>query len=253
MHDSTLEFRLKQLERKTFFLTALCGCLVLALLTLGASQLLSARVKAAEDPKVLRLRGLIIEDEQGRARVLLGAPFPSTSDRLRKDDTSTAMVFLDQQGRDRFLVGETITAQIDGKVPAQFHRMGQSASFGATIFDAAGNERGGIGFLSNGSTVNRAVMALDRPGQDAVGMMVDDKTGYAGLGVEYSPEIGKWTTGLIMGTLGSKAFITIKDLHDMPRATFGIGPEPVPSFQLFDDKGNPGAELLKTAAGSVAK
>ena len=242
--ESSLEIRIKRLERTSRYLAAACGGLIVIIAAIAAGSL-ATRVKAAEDAKVLRLKGLIIEDDQGRARILLGAPFPKSSDRLRQDDTSTAIVFLDQQGHDRFLVGETIAAQIDGKVPPQFHRMGQSAAYGATIFDTAGNERGGMGFLSNGSTVNRAVMALDRPGEDAIGMMVDDKTGYAGLGISYPPEVGKWTDGINLGTQGNKAFITIKDLHDRPRATFGIGPEPDPSFQLFDDKGNPGPELLK--------
>ena len=243
--ESPLEIRLKRLERTTRYLTGLSAGLAVLLAVIAAGAF-ATRVKAAEDAKVLRLRGLILEDDQGRARILPGAPFPKTSDRLRQDDSSAAMVFLDRQGHDRFLVGETIAAQIDGKVPEQFHRMGQSAAYGATIFDPAGNERGGMGFLSNGSTVNRAVMALDRPGEDAIGMMVDDKSGYAGLGISYPPEVGKWTTGLILGTQGNKAFITIKDSQDMPRATFGIGPDPVPSFQLFDNKGNPGTELLKS-------
>lgn len=252
MDNMQLEIRVKQLERRTESLAVLCGLLLLSLAAVVLT-VFTSRVKAAEETGVLRVKGLIVEDNHGRARILVGAPFPKTSDRLRQDDSSAALVFLDQQGHDRFLVGETIPAQIDGNVPENFHRMGQSAAYGATIFDTAGNERGGIGFLSNGSTVNRAVMALDRPGEDAIGMMVDDKTGYAGLGVSYPPEVGKWTTGLILGTQGNKAFITIKDLHDMPRATFGIGPEPVPSLQLFDQKGNPGAELLKTATGNPSK
>lgn len=252
MENTQLELRLKQLERKAHSLTVICGLL---LLSLGgvALTIFTSRVRAAENGTVLRVKGLIVEDSSGRARILLGAPFPKSSDRLRQDDSSAAMVFLDQQGHDRFLVGETIAAQIDGKVPEQFHRMGQSAAYGATIFDPAGNERGGIGFLSNGSTVNRAVMALDRPGEDAVGMMVDDKNGYAGLGISYPPEVGKWTTGLILGTQGNKAFITIKDQHDTPRATFGIGPDPVPSFQVFDQSGNPGPELLKMSTGNPSK
>ena len=252
MKNDEVDVRLQRLERRVLVLTCLCSSLAIALaLVLWTSPRRS--VEAAAKPSVLRTRGLIIEDDQGRARVLLGAPFPKVGNRLRQDDASTAIVFLDEQGHDRFLVGETIAAQIDGKVPQAFHRMGQSSAYGATIFDPAGNERGGIGFLSNGGTVNRAVMALDRPGEDAVGMMVDDKTGYAGLGVSYPPEVGKWTTGLILGTQGSKAFITIKDLHDTPRGTLGIGPEMVPSFQLFDEKGNPGPELLKSAGGSTAK
>ena len=49
---------------------------------------------------------------------------------------------------------------------------------GLTLHDPKGNERGGIGFLANG----RAVVVLDRasPSGDAVGMMVEDATDFAG-------------------------------------------------------------------------
>lgn len=246
-----MERRIQQLERRMVVLAAGCGVLAIGL-SAAIMQTHTAPVKAAEDAKVLRVKGLVIDDEQGRARILLGAPFPKTPDRLRQDDGSAAMVFLDNEGHDRFLVGETIGAQIGGKVPQQFHRIGQSSAYGATIFDAAGNERGGMGFLSNGNTVNRAVVALDRPGEDAVGMMVDDKTGYAGLGINYPREVREWTTGVDLGTQGNKAFITIRDSHDMPRATLGIGPAPIPSLQVFDEKGNPETELLSTKPAKAA-
>jgi hypothetical protein len=252
MNELETQNRLRSLERRLLLLTGLC-CLLAVSLVLVVE--LHARTAFAADasPAILHVKGLVIEDAQGRARILLGAPFPQTHDRLRQDETSTAIVFLDEKGHDRFLVGETITAQIDGKVPAQFHRIGQSSSYAATIFDPDGNERGGMGFLSNGSSVSRAVVALDRPGADAIGMMVDDKTGYAGLGADYAPDVAKWTTGLFMGTQGKKAFITVKDLRDIPRATFGIGPESHPSFQLFDEKGNPGTDLLNTNNGNAVR
>jgi hypothetical protein len=112
-------------------------------------------------------------------KCLLGAPFPSVSDRLRQDVTGTDMVFLDEKGHDRFSLGEMMPAS------PGFHGIG--SAYGLTIYDPEGNERGGMGFLSNGSTVSRAVIALDRPGLpstsgDAWGAMVDDKSGFAGTG-----------------------------------------------------------------------
>ena len=34
-------------------------------------------------PDVLRVKGLVIEDDEGRARILIGAPVPMTPDRVR--------------------------------------------------------------------------------------------------------------------------------------------------------------------------
>jgi hypothetical protein len=195
---------------------------------------------------VLHLKGLVIEDQQGRARILLGAPFPAVHDRLRQDTTTTTLLFLDEQGHDRFSIGEIMPAQINGKVPPQFHRIGSSSAYGLTIYDPLGNERGGMGFLSNGSTVNRASIALDRPDGDAIGMMVDDKTDFAGLAAMYPRKIGDYATGLLLATQGSKAFITMKDVHDIPRATFEIGPELNPSFRLSDQAGKLGPDLLSS-------
>ena len=247
MSEIEIQKRIRSLERRVALVTGLC-CL-LAILLIQEVEFRPHSVYADAPTTILHAKGLVIEDAQGHARILLGAPFPQLRDRLRQDETSTAMVFLDEAGHDRFLVGETIAAQIDGKVPPQFQRMGKSSGYAATIFDSEGNERGGMGFLANGSTVSRAVVALDRPGADAIGMMVDDKTGYAGLGAEYAPDVAKWSTGVLLGTQGRRAFITLKDLHDTPRATFEIGPELNPSFHLFDEKGKNGPELLNSRAG----
>lgn len=137
-------------------------------------------------------------------------------------------------------------AQMNGKVSPNFHRIG--SAYGLTIFDLEGNERGGMGFLSNG----RAAVVLDRPNGDAVGAMVDDKSGFAGMGVSYSPEVAQGSTGILFGTQDKKTFLTFKGIDDMPRASFALGPEGTPSFQLFDKAGNAGPDLLG-AVGASAK
>ena len=66
----------------------------------------------------------------------------------------TNLIVLDEQGHDRFRVGDMLPA-----APG-FHRVG--SAYGVSILDTQGGERGGMGFISNGSNVNRAVVALDR-------------------------------------------------------------------------------------------
>ena len=87
MKNDEVDVRLQRLERRVLVLTCLCSSLAIALaLVLWTSPRRS--VEAAAKPSVLRTRGLIIEDDQGRARVLLGAPFPKVGNRLRQDDAS---------------------------------------------------------------------------------------------------------------------------------------------------------------------
>jgi hypothetical protein len=249
MDGDQLELRVRSLERKILCLTALSGLLLTALAVSTAGRF-TGRVKAAEDTKVLRVKGLVIEDEQGRGRILLGAPFPAVQERLRKDVTGTDLVFLDEEGHDRFRVGETLPAS------PGFHRIG--ASYGVTILDTKGSERGGMGFLSNGSTVNRAVIALDRPenpsvSSDAWGAIVDDASGFAGTVYLYPPAGDHDQEGIMIGTKGNKASITFKDRNDKDRSTFALT-EGEPSFQLFDKTGKPTADLLGgSQTGSAEK
>jgi hypothetical protein len=93
------------------------------------------------------------------------------------------MVFLDEQGHDRLSMGETLPAQLQGKIAKTDKRI--APSFGVTIHDLEGDKRGGFNFLSNG----RAVISLDYPGRDAIGMSVDDTLKRAQFMLNYSPEL----------------------------------------------------------------
>jgi hypothetical protein len=53
---------------------------------------------------VLRVRGIIVEDEQGHERILLGAPVPQVSGRKRKD-AMTGVLVLGENGADRVSLG----------------------------------------------------------------------------------------------------------------------------------------------------
>lgn len=236
-----MERRIRRMEGITLALFILGAGLASALFVADLRK--ESTVNAAEAPTVLHVKGLVIEDEQGRARILLGAPFPSIPDRTRQDETTSAMVFLDDQGHDRFAIGEKFAPQIKGAIPTNYRSPG--AGYGLTLFDSTGNERGGMGFLANGINLGRAVMVLDRPSGDAIGAIVDDSTGYAGLAALY-PAAGNETgmTGILLGTQGNKAFLSMQDPEDRPRASLSVESSRVPAFQVFDQDGRPGPNLL---------
>ena len=243
MDHAEIERRIEELQKRIVRLTMVV-LLLGAALGLIALRSFSRRVEAAETSQVLRLKGLIIEDAAGRSRILIGAPVPAVGDRLRQS-TSTSMVFLDEKGHDRFLVGEAVSPT------PTFHRIG--ASYGATLFDTEGNERGGMGFLSNGSTVSRAAIALDRAGNgsapgDAWGAVVDDKSGFAGSAVIYAPEIGHGNEAILIGTKARKAFISMSDADHKERASFFLSEDGSPAFELFDAEGKAGSNLLQPFA-----
>ena len=146
-----LDERLESLEKSVlrWRLISVLGMLGLAALTSLCFVRTGPSVQAKDE--IVRTRGLIIEDARGRARVLLGAPLPDTSDRLRKDNGYEAMVFLDEKGNDRLTLGEELPAQINGAVPTHGGRIAQG--FGFVIDDPKGNERGAFGFLDNGRAV----------------------------------------------------------------------------------------------------
>jgi hypothetical protein len=61
-------------------------CIVQLLATVAAcvSVAFTYKVEAQTSPALLLARGLVIEDDQGRARVIVGAPLPEVRERNRK-------------------------------------------------------------------------------------------------------------------------------------------------------------------------
>ena len=161
-----LEARVLQLERtlRRFQI----GLAAVVVIVAGASCLyLSAnRVGAAETAKVLRVRGLVIEDAQGRERMLLGAPAPAILGRKRQEET-TGLIVLGENGADRIVVGFAPDPQSEGRIG---RRIGTGP--GIAINDKDGNERGGFGMMDNDGRVS---LGLDYPsgiGGEAVTLSV---------------------------------------------------------------------------------
>lgn len=150
------------------------------------------------------------------------------------------MIFLDENGVDRLIIGEGPDPQVYGKtLPRIAH------GIGLLIHDDKGTERGGFSWLSDG----RAVIALDRPDQDGWAAIVDDRTGFAGMAALYSTNVApRNSTGVLIGTQGNKAFIRIKDPKDSDRAVLELEGVNEPSLKTFDAAGRPIRDLLRPSS-----
>jgi hypothetical protein len=178
------------------------------LLKLYASGLTAALLVAAtvalrpQPPEVIRARGLVIEDQAGRERILIGAPIPPAKHRVRTDlaraektwaarypdpkqymeyykgywHSMHGMLVLDESGFDRVAVGDSTPDPNIGK------RLGPGT--GIQINDQQGYERSGYSLL-NVDGKNRVVLGLDTRRGEAVTLAVHDG-GHAGFSA-YGP------------------------------------------------------------------
>ena len=113
--DSELRIRIKRLERRLRLFQVVTA---LAVLVLSAGIFLARGyiVHSAGSPEVLRVRGLVVEDDKGRERVLIGAPVPKIAGRKRQDDT-VGLIILGENGADRVaLASPGPNPQINGHV-----------------------------------------------------------------------------------------------------------------------------------------
>jgi len=162
--------------------------LIAVVLISAAVPLLAFRQTSAD---VLRLRGIVIEDAEGRDRILIGAPAPESEDRIRTsfgkansawgaaypdmewyrglDHRTFGMLILDENGHDRVAVGSPIPDPNVGR------RM--EPSTGLAINDAMGYERSGYGYFEESDQIG---LGLDRRGGEAINLMANEN-GMAGI------------------------------------------------------------------------
>jgi len=231
-----LERRVQAAEHQLKTLRSVCIGEFVLLVAVAAAFLASRPVQAGS-PDVLHARGLVIEDSAGRARIVLGAPFPQVAGRKRQDEGSVAMVFLNEDGADRLLVGEGIGAQIEGKAHPQQQRSTNGSAYGVTIMDGHGNERGGFGFTALAGGGGRGIIALDRPVGDAWGAWVDDRNDLTGMTFNYSMPIGEYQPAIEIAVQKGRPFLHLKDHQDYARAEISLAADGKPALTVSDGKG----------------
>lgn len=146
--------------------------LVLLALPIWAFGFWAGRAKV-QRADVLRLKGLIIEDAQGRPRILLGAPTPTIAGRVRNEPVD-GFVLLGPNAKDRIVISYPgYEPQVQGKIG---RRTVALPSAGLVLNDSAGNERAGFGVSDDGS---RVTLGLDYADRDALGLIVSP--GFSGF------------------------------------------------------------------------
>lgn len=99
--DSELITRITSLERRVMRQRWSFGVLLVFGLLTGLTDSFGL---LAQDNRNLRVRSLIVEDEQGRDRILLGSPVPNPREGQRSSP-STGLVINDPAGYERFGLG----------------------------------------------------------------------------------------------------------------------------------------------------
>lgn len=163
--------------------------LIITAAIIGIYQLIK---KDYNETGIIRTKGIVIEDEEGKARILIGAPIPIVSERIRTDTTkvrqnwasrftpkedwfmemyseynhsTNGILFLGKNGHDRMAIGDPVPDLWFGK------RIGPST--GIIIQDSTGLERTGYGLL-NVEGVYRANLGFDYPGKEGMTLSLDD-------------------------------------------------------------------------------
>ena len=202
----TLQRQLDQQNKRLNKIVFFSGLIIVCLL----SQFLFS-FREADENKILRAKGIVIVDDHGRERILIGAPLPQAGNRVRTDTArvralwsqrfgnanqymkwykdydhkANGILILDEQGYDIVCLGDGVPDANIGP------RIGKQT--GLIFCDNEGFERGGIGVINVGDKQNRVVMALDgENGTDATGISVmeDGETGFFAGGKGYTMFLG---------------------------------------------------------------
>lgn len=165
-----MEATINKLQREIRILKISCLFLFIAL---SSFVFLAFTLQRAGDD-IIRTKGIIITDENGRDRILIGAPVPGSENRIRSsfekaknawgkrfpsfdwyktlNNETNGIIILDERGYDKIAIGD----------PAPDPNIGKRAapSVGIAINDNEGFERTGWGFFPD---KNRVVLGLDSP------------------------------------------------------------------------------------------
>jgi hypothetical protein len=129
-----------------------------------AYQYITVRQKDQLSVELIRTRGLILQDENGRDVMLMGYPVPYSKQRKRTDGLE-GLLWMDVHGNDRLFMGSQGSLQVNGELYSRI-----DAGWGFLVNDQLGNERGGFGILDS---LNSMVLGLNYPAGEGIVMVTE--------------------------------------------------------------------------------
>lgn len=227
-HD--MQNRVVRLERQVRF----SWVAAVVFITIVVACMNSGGALSTSEDTVLRVRGLVVVDDQGNDRILLGAPVPFGGSRVRQD-TTNGLLILDANGVDRVAVGSpTTNPQIMGKISRRI-----SPAVGMSFNDKNGNERGGMAVLDGD---DRVVLGLDRESGEGV-MLFIMPNGYSGLVVNGAN--GRQRIFIGNDAVGGTAGFYMDDTTGTRRLFMSLDQLGSPLLKMVDEDEKSVAELPK--------
>ncbi len=187
--EAPLEALRRQVRRLELYVLAT----TLAFIALGLSSLRSP------DDEVLRARGLVIVDAQGRDRILIGAPVPASGGRIRTDL---------EKARESW--GKNFGGNME------HYRQVQNETNGLLILDAAGHDRIALGDPTPDSPSGPRIAP-------ATGLQINGADGFEVAGFGNFPSLKRTTLGLDAPDGSEGAMLLV--LEDGTSGLFTRGPQ----------------------------
>ncbi len=187
-------------------------------------------------PEVLRVKGLVVVDEKGKDRILIGSPIPKSDSRSSPAHES-GIVLVDDNGKDRLAIGETTQVEMGGK----WHK--RDRAYSVLIFDRKGDERGGFGTFDDG----KAVVVLDRarPDSDGVALVVDEVSDFVGFSANHRQKNGQYEQAIALGVQRGNNFFNLDDPNGKRRFSLVLPATGDPKGLIYPLDGGEGRDVFK--------
>lgn len=226
------ERELKSLRRKNNFL--------LLILVSGVSFLTVSgfMTKKSESFNSIRTRELIVEDKNGKDRIIISPEISTSKTRIRKDTLSGVLV-LDENGNDRVILGASPSANVNGKII----KRSLNGPYGLAFNDENGAEKGGLGYYSDKGL---SVLGLDGPSGEGIVLFVPKKEMFgqkAGIIIN-DPQRGGQLFYIGANVKGER--IINMDVQGKGRLSIEMDSTSSTNFKYFDNLSNTEKVLLRS-------
>ncbi len=157
--QDSIQNSIQQLKRQNRLLFSIILTLIIAFVV---SSFTFSKGKTFDS---IRTKKIIIEDAEGKDRIILAARITESTFRVRKDELSGVLV-LDENGQDRVILGASpFIKRRDGSIV----RRATDGPYGIAFNDENGVEKGGMGYYSDKKL---AVLGLDGPESEGIVLFV---------------------------------------------------------------------------------
>lgn len=221
-----MESRIKSLERKSTIQTVIILALLFAFIWLYVHP------TGKSNNDILHVRGIVIQDADGNARMAMG--FPIDNEYRQRKDTLNGLVFMDENGMDRIHLGQHGDLFLGGEYHKRLNN-GWSLFFN----DSKGEERSGYGFSDDDNSVGLGMDYGGEFGGEAIYLYAAPKIAFMTINADLQKNNGiRDRIVLWHDTDKDLSLAKISDSKKDGRIVFKAEKGGNPNIELIDSLGN---------------